>query len=224
VNAVASAPAQPQTQPAPPDDPSAAATEACPLCGAPLAPTQEWCLHCGAAARTRLAAAPNWKAPVAILAAVVLLSLGAIAAALVKIAGDTGPAPPTVTRTVVGAAAGAAAPPASAAPGAATPLPTGTTPTGPSATTPGAPAATTPGAATPATPGSTTTTNQGATAPKAAAPSTGTNAPGGRTGTSTGATTGTRGVRVIGPIPVGVSGVHSEPGVPGSSTQAGGGK
>jgi len=54
---------------------------------APLHPEQEWCLHCGAAARTRLAASPNWKAVLAALAVVVALSLVVLAAALVKLAG-----------------------------------------------------------------------------------------------------------------------------------------
>jgi predicted amidophosphoribosyltransferase len=61
--------------------------ELCPLCTAPLSPEQSWCLRCGAAARTRLAAQPKWKALVAALALVVVLSLGVLAAALVKLAG-----------------------------------------------------------------------------------------------------------------------------------------
>jgi predicted nucleic acid-binding Zn ribbon protein len=61
--------------------------EVCPLCGAPLKPEQSWCLRCGAAARTRLAAQPNWKALVVALLVVVVLSLGVLAAALVKLAG-----------------------------------------------------------------------------------------------------------------------------------------
>ncbi|MGO9489445.1 MAG: hypothetical protein ACLQBB_10510 [Solirubrobacteraceae bacterium] len=136
---------------APPPEPLA---EACPLCGAPLAPDQEWCLRCGAAARTRLAAAPQWKAPLIALAVVAALALGALAAALVKLAGDSGPAPAPITRTITaapaaglpsapaatGAAPGAAAPAGSAAatskPPAATGAPTTTAPP-PSATTTG---------------------------------------------------------------------------------------
>lgn len=76
-----------------------AGAEACPLCGAGLHSEQEWCLSCGAAARTRLAAAPSWKGLMATLAVVVALSLGVLAAALVKLAAGT-PAPPTLTRTV----------------------------------------------------------------------------------------------------------------------------
>ena len=61
--------------------------ELCPLCQTPLRPDQNWCLHCGAAARTRLAAQPKWKALVVVLLLVVVLSLGVLAAALVKLAG-----------------------------------------------------------------------------------------------------------------------------------------
>ena len=61
--------------------------ELCPLCQAPLRPEQSWCLRCGAAALTRLAAQPKWKALVAALLLVVVLSLGVLAAALVKLAG-----------------------------------------------------------------------------------------------------------------------------------------
>jgi uncharacterized OB-fold protein len=64
-----------------------AVTEACPLCGSALKPEQSWCLRCGAAARTRLAAQPKWKALVVALVAVVVLSLGVLAAALVALAG-----------------------------------------------------------------------------------------------------------------------------------------
>ena len=94
--------------------------EACPLCGAPLAADQEWCLRCGAAARTRLAATPNWRAPIAALAVVVALALGVLIVALVKLAGDSGPAPAPITRTVT---TPAATPPATStpAPGATTP-------------------------------------------------------------------------------------------------------
>ncbi len=72
-------------QAAPPD--ASAAGEACPLCGAPLKREQSWCLRCGAAARTRLAAPPRWKALVVFFVTVVVLSLGVLAAALVKLAG-----------------------------------------------------------------------------------------------------------------------------------------
>jgi hypothetical protein len=61
--------------------------ELCPLCSAPLGPEQDWCLRCGTGARTRLAAPPKWKGLLATFLLVVLVSLGVLAAALVKLAG-----------------------------------------------------------------------------------------------------------------------------------------
>ncbi len=63
------------------------ARELCPLCGAPLKREQDWCMRCGAAARTRLAAQPKWKALAIALVVVVVLALGVLTAALVKLAG-----------------------------------------------------------------------------------------------------------------------------------------
>ncbi len=63
------------------------ATEACPLCGSELRSEQSWCLRCGAAARTRLAAQPKWKALALAFVAIVVASLGVLAAALVQLAG-----------------------------------------------------------------------------------------------------------------------------------------
>ncbi len=110
---------------------------ACPLCGAPLDPAQEWCLNCGAAARTRLAAPTNWKAPIVAIAVIATLALGVLAAALVKLSGgsNTTKAVAPIIRTITVA----------------------TTPT-----TPGA-IPTTPGAATPVTPGTPTTLTPGGT-------------------------------------------------------------
>lgn len=136
-------------------------SEACPLCGAPLHPAQEWCIRCGAAARTRLAASPNWKRPVAVLATVVALSLGVIAAALVALAGDSSTAGPTNATTPVNAA---------------TPTQTGSVlgGTAPSGTAPGT---TTPGTTTPGTttPGTSTsgTSSSGAIKPGTSIPNTG---------------------------------------------------
>ncbi len=84
--------------------------EGCPLCGTPLRPGQEWCLNCGAAARTRLAAAPNWRAPLVALLLIAVLALGVLAAALVKLAGDSGPAPAATTRTVTSPPAASSTP------------------------------------------------------------------------------------------------------------------
>src|SRR5262249_59816710 len=65
------------------------AGDSCPLCGAPLDPDQDWCLRCGAAARTRLAASSRWKAPLIAVAVVAALALAVIAAAVVKLVSDS---------------------------------------------------------------------------------------------------------------------------------------
>jgi hypothetical protein len=106
--------------------------DSCPLCGAPLHPDQEWCLRCGAAARTRLAASPNWKAPMIAVAVVAGLALAVLAAALVKLAGDSGSRATPVATSVT-------QPASVTSPGtAAIPAPSATTPraTAPSASTP----------------------------------------------------------------------------------------
>jgi hypothetical protein len=132
--------------------------ESCPLCGAPLHPEQEWCLRCGAAARTRLAASPGWRAPIVALAVVVALSLGVLAAALVKLAGDSGHSTAAPTTTTVTSTPAAGIPttttPTASVPGAALPG-ASTTATTPATALPGAgaggtgkPTATTPGATT----------------------------------------------------------------------------
>lgn len=61
--------------------------EWCPLCGSPLHDAQDWCLRCGAAARTRLAATPRWRAPVLAFTTVIVVSLAVLIAALVKLIG-----------------------------------------------------------------------------------------------------------------------------------------
>src|SRR5882757_9219398 len=80
------------------------AGDSCPLCASPLHPDQEWCLHCGAAARTRLAPSSNSKAPMVAVAVVAGLSLAVLAAALVKLAGDTGSPTSSVASSVTAAA------------------------------------------------------------------------------------------------------------------------
>jgi hypothetical protein len=119
-----------------------------------LHPEQEWCLSCGAAARTRLAAAPDWKAPMAVIAVVIALSLGVLAAALVKLAGDTGSTVAPSTTTVTTPPAAVAPTPTTALPGATTSTPSTTVP-GTSA--PGASGATTSPALTGTTAAPTTT-------------------------------------------------------------------
>jgi hypothetical protein len=67
---------------------------ACPRCGETVAPDQDWCLNCGAAARTKIVPAPDWRKPVAVLATLLVLSLVAISVAYVDLTND--PTPPKV--------------------------------------------------------------------------------------------------------------------------------
>ncbi len=74
-------------------------TTTCPRCAASIAPEQDWCLVCGAAARTRLARAPNWKLPVAVLVAIVAAAVVALALAFVALTDSPGPATGTTGPT-----------------------------------------------------------------------------------------------------------------------------
>lgn len=62
----------------------------CPRCGSYVAPEQDWCLECGAPARTRLAPTPNWRAPIAVVAVVVLLAGLVLATAFTQLTKDDG--------------------------------------------------------------------------------------------------------------------------------------
>ena len=60
---------------------------ACSDCGAPLAEDQEWCLECGAA-KTLIHRPPDWRIPIAIIGAVVLLILAALAILLISLSSN----------------------------------------------------------------------------------------------------------------------------------------
>jgi hypothetical protein len=107
------------------------ADEACPLCSSPLRAEQEWCLRCGAAARTRLASTPKWRTPLVVLGLTIVLALGVLTAALAKLAGGPGTtAATTITRTVTA--------PATSTPTVTTPTVSTPTATPPRTTTRGA--------------------------------------------------------------------------------------
>jgi hypothetical protein len=126
---VASSPSVAGSAPAGPAPSPVPGGESCPLCGAPLHPEQEWCLNCGAAARTRLAASPGWRGPIIALMVVLVLSLGVLAGALVKLAGGSTP-PPATTTTVTSAVATSTTAPTTTTttPGTTTTTPTSTKP------------------------------------------------------------------------------------------------
>lgn len=126
----------------------------CPRCGSPLGPEQDWCLECGAPARTRLAPTPNWRIPTLAIGAIVAIAGALLAFAFVKLTGDDDIAAGTTPTAVVQTAPPAVITP----PPAVTPLPAATT-TAPTQTAP--PATTLPGEGAPGettTPSQTTTT------------------------------------------------------------------
>jgi hypothetical protein len=120
--------------------PETAGAIRCPRCQSPVAPDQDWCLECGAAARTRLAPTPNWRLPVAALALVALLAGIGLAVAFVALTDDNTKAKTASTAAPVVATEPTAAPPPTTPPTTTTP-PTATTP-GITTTTPTTPTTT----------------------------------------------------------------------------------
>jgi hypothetical protein len=133
---------------APPGAPPAPGTISCPRCATAVGPDQDWCLACGAPARTRLVPTPNWRAPVAVLAVVILLAGIALAVAFVALTNDTEPAAPVDSQAPPPSAT-ATQPPASAQPAPTQATPTASTPTAPdTGATTGQGTATAPGTST----------------------------------------------------------------------------
>jgi hypothetical protein len=79
----------------------------CPRCSAAVQADQDWCLECGAAARTRLAPPANWRLPVALLATIALVAGVAIAVAFVALTNDDPVQAGTQPATTAGATAAA---------------------------------------------------------------------------------------------------------------------
>jgi hypothetical protein len=148
----------------------------CPHCGSAMAPGQDWCRECGIAAPGRLTSRAGWRAALTIVATVLLLVGGAVAAsyaALNSKAQQTAaaPAPPSGAPQVAQVPATTTTPP----PAPATPPPTTSTPTPPPAPTPTpapAPAPTTP-APTTSTPAPAPAPTPAPTTPKTPAAPTG---------------------------------------------------
>jgi len=77
---------QPTAAPAPEAPPPPAPTPfRCPRCQTQLQPEQDWCLNCGTAARTAIAATPNWKLPLVLLAIAAVVCAIACAWAFVEL-------------------------------------------------------------------------------------------------------------------------------------------
>ncbi|CAB4875364.1 unannotated protein [freshwater metagenome] len=83
---------------------------ACPRCGATLAGDQDWCLNCGAPARTVIAPTPHWRRPILLLLTIAALGLGGLVAAFIALTNDDPPPSLTITRTTT-LEPGAAPPP-----------------------------------------------------------------------------------------------------------------
>jgi hypothetical protein len=128
---------------APPGAPPAPGTIACPRCATTIGPDQDWCLACGAPARTRLVPTPNWRAPVALLAVIATLAGIALAVAFVALTHDTEPAapvnsqapPPSATTTQPAAPAQPTPTQAPSQPAPSTAAPQGTTTSAPGTAT-----------------------------------------------------------------------------------------
>ena len=87
-------PSAPPAQPGPAQAGPAPGTIACPRCGSGVGPDQQWCLQCGAPARTRLVPTPNWRAPLLLLALVATLAGIALAIAFVELTDNNEAAAP----------------------------------------------------------------------------------------------------------------------------------
>ena len=149
----------------------------CAACGARIEGDQAWCTECGLAARTRIAATPNWRLPLILAGALGLGALVALVVAFVVLTGDNAPLPQTTPATTPPADTVPTTSIPVTTPTTAAPAPAATTPTVPTTTvapTPTVPAGTpttsAPPTTTPATP-PTATTGGGATAPTATTPS-----------------------------------------------------
>jgi predicted nucleic acid-binding Zn ribbon protein len=103
-----------ETPPPPPPEtavPPAPPERRCPRCGSALAPDQEWCLSCGAAADTEVVEARGWRVPLYLGGGLAALAVIGVILAIVALASRNDEVQPTAT------------PVASAAPPGATPAP-----------------------------------------------------------------------------------------------------
>src|ERR1700754_4753563 len=103
----------------------------CPRCGSTLAPDQEWCLACGAAAETEVAEPRGWRVPIVLSGGLGVLAL--IGVILLIIALANGPHKLAAGTPTPTPSAAAPAPTTSPVP-TATPFATGTATTSPGAT------------------------------------------------------------------------------------------
>jgi septal ring-binding cell division protein DamX len=98
------------TETPPETSPEEQAPRRCPRCAAPLTPQQEWCLNCGADVGSRIAAAPSWRGPVALVAGLLAIAVIALVLALVELAGDAEQVGPPAAGTPTPSATAAGVP------------------------------------------------------------------------------------------------------------------
>jgi predicted nucleic acid-binding Zn ribbon protein len=110
----------------PPDQtvPPAPPERRCPRCGSTLAPDQEWCLACGAAADTEVAEPRGWRVPIMLTGGLVALAVIGVVLLILALAGGS---EKLATATPTPAAAAPAVTPTSAVP-TLSPVPTTTAP------------------------------------------------------------------------------------------------
>lgn len=122
---------EPETEPEPatlatePVEPVVPAVPPCPRCGRPLREEQDWCLNCGAAATSRIAAPAGWRAPLAVIAAVVALAFAGLLIAFLAVSDDSDELTRLAAQQAAQPAATATPAPPAATP-AATPVPSAT--------------------------------------------------------------------------------------------------
>jgi septal ring-binding cell division protein DamX len=88
-----------ETPPSPPETslPPAPPERRCPRCGSALAPDQEWCLSCGAAADTEVVEARGWRVPLYLGGGLAALAVIGVILAIVALASRNDEVKPTAT-------------------------------------------------------------------------------------------------------------------------------
>jgi septal ring-binding cell division protein DamX len=85
----------------PPEIPAGPPERRCPRCGAAMAPDQEWCLACGAAAGTEVVEAEGWRIPLYLGGGLVALAIIGVILAIVALSNQKQEANATPTPTAV---------------------------------------------------------------------------------------------------------------------------
>lgn len=114
----------------------------CPRCGSALAPDQEWCLACGAAADTEVVEARGWRVPLYLGGGLAALAVLGVILAIVALSSRNEEVPPSATPVASAQPPGATPAPSTAPLETQTPLPSATASPDPNATVSPEPSAT----------------------------------------------------------------------------------